>query len=173
MRVRKSFLTGKKGDMIVDTILIVVMLLVIGVMMVFGNKVFSDINSQVQSSSSLANATKESINTAATNYPSFMDDLFLTIFVLLWLVLMITSFFIDSHPVFFIIAVVLLVMLLFVAGVASNAYMEFSESSDFDVTGFPKTHFILSNLLMFFLFMAMSVGMVIYGKAQYGGGGGI
>lgn len=167
--MKNNFFNGKKGDMIIDTILVIIVLIAFAVTTVLGNQLLGDVNDQVQASD-MANVSKEKLQTLSDNYTSNLDDLFIVVFLLFWIVIVISSFFIDSHPAFFIVALILIIALLFVAAVLGNAYETMSEDESFDNSGFPKMNFTLSNLLLMFLLMAASVGLAIYGKAQFGGG---
>lgn len=169
IKMKNNFFNGKKGDMIIDTILVIIVLIAFAVTTVLGNQLLGDVNDQVQASD-MANVSKEKLQTLSDNYTSNLDDLFIVVFLLFWIVIVISSFFIDSHPAFFIVALILIIALLFVAAVLGNAYETMSEDESFDNSGFPKMNFTLSNLLLMFLLMAASVGLAIYGKAQFGGG---
>ena len=82
------------------------------------------------------------------------------------MLLLITSFLIDTHPVFFIVTVVLLLAVFVVSMFIANAYEELTQDADlaaFSVQ-FPFTNFIMSNLLLIMIVMGLSTGVALYAK---------
>lgn len=161
---------SKRGNAFFDSLTIVIVLVVMGFIAMIGLNVLTEFNDDAQTSD-LNNMTKEKLDTLTTNYPSFMDYAFLTALILLWIVAIVASFLIDSHPVFFIITILLIGFVLLLAGVLSNAFGELSSEADLDSSSFPITNWVIQNLVLIVLFVGLSVGIALYGKTRLNSGG--
>jgi len=162
-------LSGKKANAFVDSLTIVIVLFVFGLISVLTYSFLQDFNSDIQSSD-LNNATKERVEILSNDYPSFMDSFFLVALILLWIGSLIASYVVDSNPLFLIVTIFLLIFLLFFGGVMSNAWDEISSEGEIEVNAFPVTNWVLSNLVIIVLIIGFSIAIVLYGK-QSGGGG--
>ena len=161
---------GKKGNAFLDTLSVVVILFIFGLVTVLGFKLLTDINDNIQDSD-VANITKDKVANLEDNYPSFMDLAVLTALVLLWITSIIMSFLIDSHPVFLVITLVLLLFVLFFAGVLVNTYDEIASVGDLPFSSFPITTWIIEHLVLVVLIIGASIGVALYGKNRVGAGG--
>lgn len=159
----------KKGNAITDTILVMVVLFIFVILAMTTYKWLGDVNDDIQADADLTNQSKEVTQNIYDRYPSVLDGLFIFLLGLLWILVLVASFMIDSHPIFFAVTLVLLVLLLIVAGLLSNAYSEFMEIDD--MTGisssFPMTHFIMSNFLVTCIVIALTVALVLFGKNRF------
>lgn len=167
---RKTLISGykKRGNAFLDTLLVILVLTIISIVAIFGNKIFSDLNDEFQTDDDLSNVSKQTIGDLETNYPSVMDGIFLTAFVLFWILALVGSWQVDASPIFLIISVLLIGFLLFVGAIMSNTHEEISADpglTDF-AAEFPVTNFIMGNLVFVILAIGFSVIIVLYGKGN-------
>lgn len=157
---------NKKGNAVIDTLTIVVILFVLVIASFIGKFVFTSINSDIQADDDFNNQTKTLVQEQHDRYSGLLDAVFLLAFVLLWGLILVASFNIDSHPIFFIFSIILLIFVFIVAGYISNAYADFSTDPDMiAVTStFPMTDWILSHLLLVAVIIGFSVILVLFGK---------
>lgn len=155
-----------------DILLVIIMLVSFAIMMVFGHQIFSLVNSDIQSDPDMSAQAKEASGGLETRYPSTLDGAFVIMFALLWIFLIISSFMIDTHPIFIIISILLLLGAFIVAMILSNSYQELIGDSDVSefADSFPMANWIIGNLLVVVIAMGFSVVIVLYGKNRWGGG---
>ncbi|MBD3253125.1 hypothetical protein GF386_05310 [Candidatus Pacearchaeota archaeon] len=164
------FLKSKRGNAVIDTILFLLVMVVFGMVVLIGYQFFGDINTDIQANNDLTNSSKDISADLYDRYPSFFDGLFLFLLILLWGFVIVASFMIDSHPIFFIFAVVLLVFVLFIGGALSNFWDDLATDDDFAglSANFPITNWILDNLIVVVAVIGLSVIIALYGKSRMG-----
>lgn len=111
---------GKKG--VSDVIFIIVLIFMFGIFSVFGYLTLSKINDTFQRTGVLGSTGTSIVNTTTTKLPSIVNGLFLLILVGVAIGAIISAFYINSHPAFFIIFVVLGVIIIFLGMMFSNIF---------------------------------------------------
>lgn len=157
-----------RGQTILDMIFVLVGLLLVAIVSVLAYKMLSDINIDVQADGDIAAVGKSELSAVTTNYPLYMDNAFVLLFVMLWVALIVTSFLVDSHPVFFILTVVLLVFVFVVSMILSNVYQDVMADADFSTAAsfFPKATWIWEHILEMIITMGFTAAIALYAKAQ-------
>lgn len=163
---RSSALTCRKGNAILDTLMVMVVIFAFSIISMVVFKAFSEINTDIQADDELSNETKEISGTLHDRFPSLFDGLFIFIFVMLWIVVIVASFNIDSHPIFMVVSVILLAIVLLLGAMISNTYDDIVGDDDFSssTTEFPMSNFVLSHLVQFILGIGTTIIIVLYGK---------
>jgi len=164
LRILKS----KKGDIVGDSILAMIVLfaLVYGIILVY--PILTDVNTDVQADTDFSTESKASIQDLTNRTPAWGDGLFVFVFAFMFFTVIFTSYFINSSPAFFVIALIIFIVLMGIGMLLSNAHEEFMEDSDLSTltTTFPKTHWLMSNIVGVILGMMVVMGIVIYGKVR-------
>ena len=160
----------KKGNIDIEVIYLMLILFIFVIAMFSGNYILGDLNEDIQADPEMGNQTKAMMSQATSDYPAIMDNGFMIIFVLCWIVVLIAADFIDTHPVFLIVTIILMILLIIVAAILGNYYEEFNSEGDFANMGdsFPMAHYVMSHLVLFFFLMSVSVALVLYGKRRLG-----
>lgn len=168
MTIKNLSLTGKKGNVILDGILVLIVVFVFGIMAFLGYKVMGDLNSDIQADPDISATAKTELDDLNTRYPTFFDNLFIFLLVLLIGFVVVASFVVDTNPLFFIFAIVLIIVLLFVGGSLSNAYEEISTDSELGDASqvMPKTYFVMTHLIETLVIIAFIVLIALYGKSR-------
>jgi len=163
-------LSSKKGNVLLDSIVILVVLVVMGIIGILAYSTFDDLVTDISVDESFDEEARNKTLELHSRFPATMDGAFGFAFILLWLLVLVASFMIDSHPVFFAISIILMLVMLFSAGLLSNAFDEFESDIEIEQykTDFPITSFILTNLVIFLLAVGGSVGLVLFGKSRMG-----
>ena len=161
---------SKKGNVILDSVLFLIVLVVFGIVGVLAAITFNDMADDIQADADIQEIAKNETTALNDRFPSTLDGAFALMFGLLWLAVLVTSFMIDSHPIFFIASIILLIILLAASGMISNAYEEFSADAEFSSMAleFPITSYILQNLLMFVLIIGATIAVALFGKSRFG-----
>jgi len=159
---------NKKASSFLDGLTILGFLILIGFLGIVIYDVFGDINTDIQNDDSFDNTSKERIDDLYDRFPSWLDGAFAFILVGLWIVTLVFAFLIDSHPVFFIVGIILIIIALMLAGIFTNTYEEWVASEE--IAGlelnFPIMNFIMKHLLETILVIVASIIIVLYGKSR-------
>ena len=163
-----KMLYNKKCNAILDTAMVVVVLVVMGVLSIITWSVWGDLSPEVYDAVNESTEATESLDVIDNNYTSLFDGIFLFVFMGLWIMTLVASWMIDSHPIFFAISLILFVIVLVGAVYLGNFYEEIITDSAFNdaYQDFPATHYILTNLLMFGIVIGSSIMIVLYGKSR-------
>lgn len=161
---------NKKGNAVSDTLLVVVVLFIFSIMAVVSYNIYHDLNTQLQADDTISNTTKETLQDLDDSYPDMFDQAIGIALVLFWIFALGSSLFIDTHPLFFIVSLVLLVSILFVAGVMANTYEELVQDTDLGTgyTEFPITNWIFSHYVELGIIIMFTIGIALYGKSRGG-----
>lgn len=162
----------KKGNAVLDLILLSIFLVTLGIITLQFTPVMQEFNADFQSSES-SNASKVILQEQTDAYVDSGDNMFLMIFILLWVVLLFGAMQLDSHPVFFIVTVVLMTFAFLVAMILGNVYEEnmIDESVVAYADSFPFMNFLMTHFLQVAIVVGFSVVIVMFAKANSGGGG--
>ena len=146
--------------------MLIVIFLIFGIMVMIGKSVLHSVNTSINDSQTFNNASKNIINTVDQNYTTLWDNLFLMLFVGAWLVLLISFYFIQEHPVMTIFAIILIVIFLLLAPIFSNIFLSFGTATNLDSSQFPIMQFIFQNYLAFIISMGLSCVATLYAKGR-------
>lgn len=119
----------KKGY-IQDIFVIMLVLLLIGIVYVTGNLLFSRFNDKYQAMDSIDANAKDILDDNVTRMPVTTDWMFITILVLLFLVVMASFFLLNTHPALYIIVVVMFGFLLVPIAILGNVMDKFTGTGD-------------------------------------------
>ena len=157
---------NRKGNVVLDSMMVLIVLVVFGIISVLAYITMNDLTTDIVADPDISNATKSNLTSLNERMPATLDGAFALAFGLLWILVIVSSFLVDAHPAFFVISIVLLLVLLFSAGLISNAYGEFETDPEFSsyASEFPMTSYIINNLLVVILVIGGSVGLVLFGK---------
>lgn len=167
-RKKSSILSFRKGNVVIEVIFVLIALLVFVITFMFGKYIFSEVNTDFQADTNLANESKAEMSTMNTRYTSVFDGLFLLALILLWALLLVGAYFLDSNPVLFIIMIIVLIFVFFLGATMGNVYEEVAGDSDLATisTQFPITNGLMSNMVIMVIVMGFSVVIVLFGKSR-------
>ena len=142
------FPNSKKGNIIVEAVTIIVMLVVFAYMAIYGSSMFGDINTMIQDGD-FNNETKTASSSFNTNLIPILDYAFLFMFILLIIFTIAISVFIDTHPIFMVVAIVLMIVLMVLIVNIANVFNESMQDSNISATAnqFTFTTWIMQHLL--------------------------
>lgn len=160
--------SSKRGQLGFELVWVVIVLLVVGLGFVMTYSAFSGLNDDIQNSLDMSNESKAAAEATVGNFPSNMDNVFFFLLIMLWIFLLIMAFFVNTHPVFLVITLLLIVIGLVVVMILSNVFQESIEEGEIDdfAAEFPKMNWIFEHLLMVFIMVGFSTMMVMYTRAR-------
>lgn len=164
--MNSDFFKHKKGSAIVDGIVIVIVLAILAVILGVAGWITDEVREDIDGdiTDPVAN---ESLHDFADRNPSAWDGAFAMFLVLFWAGAVILSFMIDTHPIFFGIALILLVVVFMIGGYLSNFYEEVDTDMNFEAN-YPMMTYIMDHLLQFILGIAASIVLALFAKSQWG-----
>lgn len=166
-RKRKIFgFSNRKGSAIIDTAMIIVVMFVFAIISIYGMKIFDEIRPDILADVQDEPSANQTIENLHSRYPTTMDGAFIFAFVLIWCLIIVASFMIDTHPIFFVFTLALLAFIIISGALLSNAYGEITEDSELSTiaTEFPMSNYIMNHLLIFTVAIGFSVAIAIFGK---------
>lgn len=154
---------GQVQNIMFMSILLFFIVLVIG----FCGMLLSGFNDSIQTSTFDA-SVKSAIGDIDDRYPVIFDNLFLLIYFGIFIFMIISSWLVDTYPVFLWITVLVLVMQVFVGATVSNMYGAVLASSGIGefLASFPKIAYIFRHFVAISLIEAFVVIMVFFGKPK-------
>src|SRR6056297_1566247 len=93
----KQMLKHKKGNAILDTAMVIIVLIVMGVLTIVTWSVWGDISPQIYEDVNDTTEATESLDVIDDNYSSLFDGILLFIFLGLWIMTLVASWMIDTH----------------------------------------------------------------------------
>jgi len=157
---------NKKGNAITDGITVVIFLFIFALMGIVGYMVFDDINADIQASDDLGTATKDTSGTLFSLYPELIDGSFMFIVILLTIFAIVSVFVLDTHPIYFIMAVMLLVGVFIVGASLSNAFYDVTSTDTLSTytNSFPAMAFVMNNLVQVIMGITFTVMIALFAK---------
>ena len=148
-----------------DNLSVWIWIIVITALMVVCMFTLTAINTGFQSSGMPSVATTQ-LNTFTVKYNSLADGSIILWLVILWLGTIITSFFLDNYPVFFVIFTILSVLSFFILAPLANVIVLFMEDASFAsvLADLPLTSFVLNHLLVFNALFILTTAVALYAK---------
>jgi len=141
--------SNKKGNAVTDSLTVMIVLFIFGIMSITAYMTFDSINTDIQAADDLNANTKATSQNLYNNFAPTLDAAFLMAFVLFTIFAIVSVFFLDTHPVYFILAVVLLFAVFIVGGFLANAWDDVMSDDTLApyANEFRASSFIMGNLL--------------------------
>ena len=159
---------NKKGVLFeLITILVIFVMFVIGVMIAYKFVTDFNANNSFESGSLSQNITGLGINAIKG-----FDSLAVFLLIGLTIYVIVSAFFIQTHPVFFIIGILGLLVLLTLTGLMSNLINGISGQSEFSgySSNFVIIPYIINHLPLFFAIIGVLVLIGVYAKDKFTNG---
>ena len=165
-----KYFKGRKGNVAIDVIIIIIILFGFALAGIFTNMITADMNTAIQADTSISAEGKTLMQEHTASFPNLVNDLFLFIFIGLWLVMLITAWYADTNPIFLIFTIILLTIVTVVGMNISNTYQEIIADVDVMTSAdmFPNINLIMSNLATVIVVIGFSVVLVLFGKSRSG-----
>ena len=158
----------RKGQAFSDLIIVVVLLLAVAFAFIIIGKANKEVTDELTASNfsqGVAEAQVIVTNTGA-DFPALFDNVFLILLVGLWIMLIVSSMFIDAHPVFFVVTIVLLVVVFVLSGLLAGVFQEVMDDTDMgsEAGNYPKISWVFNNFLLVVIIIGLSAAVALYGK---------
>jgi len=159
----------KKGNVILEVIMGVLILLVIIVGATFAKFILNEVTVDVVADPDTHNETKAVLEDWNDKYVGFMDGIFMFVLVLFWILLLVSSFTTDTHPIFFVVMVIVMVFGFIVVAYIGNLYSDIASDPAFSTisTSFSMGYWVMTHILQTAIIIAFSVILTLFAKNRY------
>ena len=161
------FNSGKRGQ-VQALLLFGIVGIVLGITIIIGFKISDTINDNFQDSSIISPQAKEGIQSFRNTYPTVFDGTFMFAIVLLGLVVVVSVFAVDSHPIFFAISLPAFFAVLFVNAILANILDDIGKTSTLSslYAQLPMMNFVAGHWLMIITVVGMASFVALFAKRQ-------
>lgn len=159
---------NKKGNAILDSITVIIILGVMALLTIISYQALTDVNTDIQADTEMINESKTLMSDMTSDYPNYMDGGFIVLLVMLWILVIVMSFMVDTHPIFLVLSLLLLVFVLFIGGLITNTFEEITGDADLATaaSNFPMTSFIFNHFFETILVIAFSTVLALFAKSR-------
>jgi len=159
------FPRSKKANAPFDVATILIIIVMLGIVSVIGYMIFDEMNTDVQADLDLTEA-KEVSSGLYGNYAELLDNIFLFVFVLLLLFTIVSVFLLDTHPIFFIVSVILLISVFLATILLANVYDDVMSDDSLSsyANSFNYTSWLMQNILPVMIATGFIVMAALFAK---------
>lgn len=159
---------NKRGYM-GDWPVIAIVLLVLAIIIFVASKLGSEVNTGLQDKLD-SDQGKQIMSDNTSRFGSVFDWIFISSFVLMVLVVIVTFFMIDTHPALFFVSIIILGMMLIPIGIFSNVFETFSTDTQMssESAKFPFMDFVISNWGVLLTVAGFIGAIALYAKSKAG-----
>lgn len=152
-----------------DLIILAVVILAAGFSLVIGNYVWTSFSTGLNNTIGDVSTTSETITNVTTAFNMF-DTLFVMLQLGLMIGVVVSFFYLDSHPIYFFFSLFLLAFALILGAQFSNMWFELGQMSQLNATmaNYPQGDWLMDNMPLLLLVTGLIGLAVLYGKT--GGG---
>ena len=150
---------SKRGNSPLELITIILIITALAIGSIFAMKVFDDVNTDIQADDSMGADAKAISSSLYLKYPSTLDSAIMMAFVLFIIFVIISVFMLDTHPVFFVVSVIIIIAVFIVTMLIANVYDDVMLDEDFSpyASQFVYTGWIMSHILE----LSVAIGFIV------------
>ena len=153
---------NRKGN-VFDIIYIMIVLFLIAVVTLVGIKVYDAWDESNTITSDTGNIIMQKADMTLTT----LDGVFAFIIVMLFILVLISAFLINTHPVFFIVTLIMLIIALIIGAAFSNIFETLTgDSLSGEAERLPIISELMGNLPFIVLVIIVAVAVVLYAKMK-------
>ncbi len=159
--------SSKKG-FIGDVMTIVIFMFVMSLTILVGDLVLSSWNTQVQNTPSMGSTAQTLTQNQTSGWINLWDGLFGVIFIGMSLAAAMSAYFIDTHPIMFVLVIIMLAVFIIASGAIANTYYGIETATGFSSfsLSFRLMHYIMNNLALYCLLEGALIGIALFTKAR-------
>jgi len=160
------FRNGKKqGNIAVEGITILLIIVVFALLGMFAYQTFDELNTDIQASD-MGTTGKEVSSDLFNVFPSWVDNAFIFIFVMFILFVLVSSYFIDTHPIFFGVSIFLLIGVIIAALLVGNVYDDIANDDEISsyANNLPYTYWIMTHIAEMMIAVVFIIVIALFAK---------
>lgn len=160
-----------KGNLALDITVMFVCMIVLGVFLIYFFGPMRTVLDGVQETTDFPDEGTTIIQNTNSSFPSTFDNAGVMFFVLVWLFLIISSYYIGTNPLFFIITFILMIMCFVVLVYLGNFFYGVSSANQETAELFPKLVWMNTHILELGIVVFITSGIALFAKRDNRGGG--
>jgi len=168
----RGSLKYKKGNVVLSIIIIAIVVFTLTLSTMLLQEPLQDIKNEFVDDPENSEEAKAIFTAQQDNYQSAWDGFIIFIFAFLWIFGIVSAFFIDSHPFFFVLAILMLIAAFYVVMLLANEYTiittEDENLSSFAQNDYPLSTWIIEHLFEVMAVMGFTFLVALYGKFRMG-----
>lgn len=163
-----SDIKSKKANAIFDSIVILVIAFAFVLVNIISYTAFGSMKDGMTTQLGVNDSGVQIVTNSYNKFDVLFDGLTVFVFVGLWIMGIIASFMIDSHPIFFALTAALLLFVIVASIYVANTYDDITSSDALTASAsrFVKTNFIMQHLLPITIIIAFTIGFALFAKAR-------
>lgn len=160
---------GKKGMFVMDILFLILIVFILAVGFIVFRMLYHNLNGVVQGFDFVDSKVKDSANTM-DNY-KFWDGLFLIVFIIMVVSLWFSAWIIDTHPIFFIVLLIVMIAFTLLAMMFGNAFTDLMTGASLGETDFVIIPAIMNNFVPIIIIVGFVTGILLFAKMRNNAGG--
>lgn len=164
---------GKKGNFVLDIGLIMIIVFFLGLMLITLRLVYTPIDNVIQGieDNGASDEIQADHSAMTNNQTTVFDWLYLLVLVSLAITLWVSVWFIDTHPVFFIVVFIFIILYALVSMALSNSFTSLLTDNSLSPTAqqFIIMPFIMNNIVAIMIGIGFITGILLFAKTRGGG----
>jgi len=163
-----SRFSESKRASITDILVMIIILFTVAMTVMFAYKIMGGIRAQLAVNPQVSAAALAVYDKPYNAFPNTFDKVFLLLYVGLLLASLIGAWYVDVHPVFFVISLFLLIFFMIVAGVVNNVYATMMQNSNFSSfeSQFPIINLFMGNLIGVMVITSALIMIALFAKPK-------
>lgn len=159
---------NKRGAFLSDIGIVLAVMLLFSITIIVGYKVFTNYNDKWQANPEIDVNSKVLVGDLQSRYVGLFDGIFVFVFVLMAIMLFVSSMMIGTNPAFFFVVLFLTVFLIGVSAIMSNVYEDVATSDQMNTTSssFSSIPYIMDNLPKIALMLAVITMIGLFVKIR-------
>jgi len=149
-----------------EILLLGVIMFVLAITIIVAARIITDVNDQFQTSDGFSQTAKTSVGDYTNRFIGIFDGIYAFAIVLLAILVIVSVFLIDTHPIFLALSIPALMVSLFVNVILANALDEIGNTSGLAViyNQFTMMLFISAHWLQILAIIGFTAVIVLYSK---------
>lgn len=164
-----------RGNIALDITLFIVCLFVLGIFFLYIWTPVHRINQDLIASNATGTEGTAILSNNDAQFPKIYDTSVMLFFLGVWIFLLISSYYIDTHPIFFVLSLFLMIFCFVVIVNVGYAFQMISSNTNLQdaILVFPKTYFINQHLFETGILVFFTCGIAMFAKRDRAGGRGL
>jgi len=164
-RSRLGIGASKKGSLL-DIMWIGLVLFIFAVLTIVGGYILTEVSSNFGNSTSIGNESKQMLRENEDRLPALFDGIFLFMFIGSMLATVISVFWIKTHPMFFFISIIMVIIFAFIFIILGDMFGDVANTTEFQPTAqrFSIMTHIMDHFGTYMLVLAFIVIIVLFVK---------
>jgi len=161
---------NRKGN-VPDLIYIIVILFSLGVTIIIAANFYGQYTESIADNPAFNNPVNTAVEADAETMLAALDYIFIFFFIGLIISTIVLGFQIRTHPVFFFISLILLIIVTILAGTMSNVYEQFTTNTTSSIattaSNYTAMNFLFAHLPLFIAFIGVVIMVIFYAKDKF------